>query len=124
MPILLSVILFAFRTLFLLEIGFTSTLESLTVQKQDQISFEINDSQLHPILLEDSSIELVLIESQEQEEKSEAENLPLIYYLETATFSNSKKDFTDWQTSFFSTKAKKEGIHLYDFFVCWKTDFI
>jgi hypothetical protein len=124
MPILLSVILFAFRSLFFLGIGASDTLESLATQEQAQISSGIYDSQLHPIPLEDSSIELLLIENQEQEEKSETEDLPLLYYVETATFSDSKKDFTDWQTSFFSSKAKQGGIHFYDLFGCWKSELV
>jgi hypothetical protein len=124
MAILLSVILFAFRSLFLVGIGISDTLELLATQEQEQIASAFNDSQLHPILLEDSSIELLLIENQEQEEKSETEDLPLLYYVETATFSDSKKDYTDWQTSFFSTKAKQGSIHLYDLFGCWKSELV
>jgi hypothetical protein len=124
MPIILSVILFAFKSLFLSGIGVNGTLDSLATLEQELISVAINDSQLHPILLEDSSIELVLIESQEQEEKSETEDLPLLFFVETAIFSISNKNYTDWQTSFFSTKAKKDGIHLYDLFDCWKSDLI
>ncbi|MFT5773453.1 MAG: hypothetical protein ACI9UV_003310 [Algoriphagus sp.] len=124
MPIILSVILFAFKSLFLSGIGFSSTLELSDIHEQDQISGAINDSHLYPILLEDSSIELILIESQEQEEKSETEDLPLLFFVETAIFSISKKDYTDWQISFFSTKAKKEGIHLYDLFDCWKSELV
>jgi hypothetical protein len=124
MPIILSVILFALKSLFLSGIGFSGALDLLATQDQEQILAATNDSQLHPILLEDSSIELILIESQEQEEKSETEDLPLLFFVDTAIFSISKKDYTDWQTSFFSTKAKKNGIHLYDLFDCWKSELV
>jgi len=124
MPIILSVILFAFKSLFLSGIGVSGTLELLATQEQEQFFAAINDSHLHPILLEDSSIELILIESQEEEEKNETEDLPLLFFVETAIFSISQKDYTDWQTSFFSTKAKKEGMHLYDLFDCWKSELV
>jgi hypothetical protein len=124
MPIILSVILFTFKSLFLSGIGFSGALDLLATHEQEQILVAINDSHVYPILLEDSSIELILIESQEQEEKSETENLPLRFFVETAIFSISKKDYTDWQTSFFSTKAKKEGMHLYDLFDCWKSELV
>ncbi len=125
MPIILSVILFAFKSLFLSGIAVSGTLELLATQEeQEQILLANHESQLYPILFEDSSIELILIESQEQEEKSETEDLPLLFFVETAIFSISKKDYTDWQTSFFSTKAKKDGIHLYDLFDCWKSELV
>jgi hypothetical protein len=124
MPIILSIILFALKSLFFSGIGVSSTLDILAAQEQEQTFEGINSPHFDQILLEDSSIELILIESQEQEEKSETEDLPLPFFVETAIFSISKKDYTDWQTSFFSTKAKKDGIHLYDLFDCWKSELV
>lgn len=125
MPIVLSVILLIFKSIFLLGVEVSSTLESINPQEQEQISSAISDSQFHPILLERASVELLLIEeNQEKEEKSESENLPLHQFVETAIFSVSKKDFTVWQITFFSSKGKQEGVLLYDLFGCWKSELV
>ena len=120
MSILLSLILVVFRALFLLGFEVSGTLEFLSNQGTELVSVEITDTQVHPLLLEDSDIEFLLIENQEQEEKSESENLPLLFFVETAILSVSNKDFTGWQISFFSTKPKIDGLHLYDLFGSWK----
>jgi len=121
MSILLSLILVVCRTLTLTGVENSSANLALLFEDQNaQVSLAISDTQIHPYLLEDSEIEFLVIENQEQEEKSESENLPLLFFVETAVLSVSKKDYNDWQTSFFSSKPKLEGIHLYDLFGCWK----
>jgi hypothetical protein len=121
MQLLFSVLLFVSNAVFLPGFESNHTLEFRSDSAESQIFSEITDSQLNPLLFEDFQIEFLLIE---KEEKNEFEYLPLQFFAETAIFSISKKDYTDWQTSFFSTKAKKDGIDLYDLFDCWKSEFI
>ncbi len=123
MQSLFSVLLFVLNAIFFPEFESNNTLEFKFDSTESQIFSEINESQLDQLISEDFQIEFLLIEEEEKEEKNESEHLPLQFFVETAIFSISNKDYTDWQASFFSTKAKKDGIHLYDLFDCWKSEF-
>ncbi len=121
MTLILSVLLFVFRSLFLFGIEMGDTLGLASNSDEAKISIEITDSKLHPLLLEDSEFEVLLIESQEEEEKTESENLPLLYFVETATQGVSTKNYSNWENTFYTSKPKMEGLHLYDLFHNWKS---
>jgi len=124
MQLLFSVLLFVSNAIFLPGFESNNALEFRSDSAESQIFSEITESKLNPLISEDFQIEFLLLEKEEKEEKNESKYLPSQFFVETAIFSISNKDYTDWQTSFFSTKAKKDGIELYDLFDCWKSEFI
>ncbi len=121
MPVILSLILFFFRSIFLLGIEVSDALYFSSTQEEEQLSFDSKGFEIHPFFFEDTDSDFLLIENQEKEEKSESENTPLLLFVETAVLPVSKKDYIDWQTSFFSSKSKLGGVFLYDLFSSWKT---
>ncbi len=121
MQIILSVLLFVFKSLFLSGFELSDTLTVLLDTSNSQVSEESNENQFQPIVIEEIGIEFLLVENNEQEEKSESEIFPVCFSIETFDFLISNKDYIDWQTSFYSSKPKIEGIKLYDLFGCWKT---
>jgi len=120
MTLILSVLLFVFRSLFPVGIELGDTLGFASGSDEVKASLEITDTKFHPLLLEDSDFEILLIENQE-EEKTESENFPLLYFVETATHGVSKKNYSNWEKTFFTSKPKIEGLHLYDLFHNWKS---
>jgi hypothetical protein len=121
MHLLISIFLFFLRSTFLLEIDPAETLElSDSRQQEINVSTESQEMEFNPFLLEESEIEVFLIENRE-DKKTEFEYLPLPYSERITQLIVSTKGFSNWETSFFSTKPKRDGLHLYDLFQSWNS---
>jgi hypothetical protein len=121
MHLLISVILFVLRSTFLFGIDPVDTLGLASSTPEElEVSIESNQNEFNPFLLEESEIEIFLIENRE-DKKTEFEYLPLPYSESNTQFRISTKGFSKWETRFFSTKPKREGLHLYDLFQSWKS---
>jgi hypothetical protein len=121
MHLLISIFLFFLRSTFLLGIDPAETLElSDSRQQEINVSTESQEMEFNPFLLEESEIEVFLIENRE-DKKTEFEYLPLPYSERITQLIVSTKGFSNWETSFFSTKPKRDGLHLYDLFQSWNS---
>jgi hypothetical protein len=121
MHLLIGVILFVLRSTFLFGIDPVDTLKLVSSTPEElEVSIESNQNEFNPFLLEESEIEVFLIENRE-DKKTEFEYLPLPYSERITQLIVSTKGFSNWETSFFSTKPKREGLHLYDLFHSWKS---
>lgn len=121
MHLLIGVILFVLRFTFLFGIDPVDTLGLASSTPEElKVSIESNENEFNPFLLEESEIEVFLIENRE-DKKTEFEYLPLPYSERIKQFRISQKGFSKWETRFFSTKPKREGLYLYDLFQNWKS---
>ena len=120
MNLILSVLLFVFRFFFLFGIETANPLGQASNSNEAKISIEITDNNIHALPLEESKTEFILIEI-EEEEKTESEHLPLLYFAETAIHWVCKKNYSNWETTFYTSKPKMEGLYLYDLFHSWKS---
>jgi hypothetical protein len=122
MQVLLSVLLFVLSSLSLSGNEWSNTLlASVSIEEEEQLSVETSGAQLHSLLLEDFSSDLAFVEVEEQEEKNENKSSSDSLCVHTSNLLPNCKGFIDWQTTFYSTKPKLEGLHKYDLFGCWKT---
>jgi hypothetical protein len=123
MHLLIGVILFVLRSTFLFGIDPVDTLGLASSTPEElEVSIESDENEFNPFHLEESEIEVFLIENRE-DKKTEFEYLPLPYSERIKQFRISQKGFSNWETRFFSTKPKREGLHLYDIFQNWKSYF-
>lgn len=123
MHLLISIFLFFLRSTFLLGIGPAETLELADSGLQEiNVSTEGQEMEFNSFLFDELEIEILLIENRE-DKKTEFDYLPLPYSERITQLIVSTKGFSNWETSFFSTKPKRGGLHLYDLFHNWKSYF-
>ena len=122
MQVLFSVLLFVLSSLSLPGVEWSNTLlTSVSSEDKIQISDETSGPHLLSLVLDDRNGELAFVEVEEQEEKNENKTHSASLDVHASNILPNNKGFIDWQTSYYSSKPKLEGLHKYDLFGCWKT---